>query len=377
MGVEIVLEIQLGEIQPVQPVPHPEAQEDERRIRLDRVLENKEVEVPDSLWTHDRLTHGAKLLWCLLWLLRTDFPELTFAEIRDSLGISQTSVINHLRALAEVGLIKWKKSGLRRIAYSVIRPGGQSGIVIPTDILLNRSLRPQAKWLWGVIRRLQAPFTYQQLRKLTGHCRASINAYLSQLRQGGWLSEKQTRINRHVHHENAALNPCADQRKADLAAIDDYLRASDGREQYSKGQALLKLLLQLGLPEGTTVLENATLPGHVNPLTGGEFSYDFFLPEYNVVIEFHGRQHAGPTEKYPDVEKFKSLRARDLMKAGLNWIDNRVLITIWPQDLSFDRLRERLAPWVPFRKNFRGKWHVHDRLEQIARWYRQKAMVNG
>jgi DNA-binding Lrp family transcriptional regulator len=376
VGVELVIGIKVGDVQPVKSAPCTAEPEDERKIKLGRVLEDKEIVVPDSLWANDRLSHGAKLLWCLLWLLRIEFPELTFAEIREVLGISQTSVIKHLRALADLGLIQWEKPGLRRIAYTVIRPGGQSSIVMPTDILFNPSLRTQAKWLWGIIRRLQAPFTYHLLRALTGYCRESINIYLAQLRQGGWLGEKQTRVNRYIHHDNAALNPCAEQRKTDLEAVDQCLREADGRDQYSKGQALLALYLKLGLRDGT-VVENATMPGHFNPMTGGQFTYDIFIPEYNVVIEFHGLQHAGPTERFPDVEQFKSLRARDLMKAGLTWIDNRVLITIWPNELSFERLRERLEPWVPLKRDFRGQWHLHDRLEQIAKWYRQKAQPNG
>lgn len=47
------------------------------------------------------------------------------------------------------------------------------------------------------------------------------------------------------------------------------------------------------------------------------FEYDFYLPELNVFIEFHGKQHYEPIDYFGGMETFKYTRKCDTMKKAL------------------------------------------------------------
>lgn len=48
-----------------------------------------------------------------------------------------------------------------------------------------------------------------------------------------------------------------------------------------------------------------------------KFRYDFYLPRYNILIEFHGIQHYKPVEFFGGEEAFKELQFRDMFKKEL------------------------------------------------------------
>ena len=48
--------------------------------------------------------------------------------------------------------------------------------------------------------------------------------------------------------------------------------------------------------------------------SGGLLSFDFFLPKYNVLIEYDGQQHFMPTSIFGGEKYFESLKANDLKK---------------------------------------------------------------
>lgn len=47
------------------------------------------------------------------------------------------------------------------------------------------------------------------------------------------------------------------------------------------------------------------------------FRYDFYLPELNILIEFHGGQHFFPVDNFGGIEGFKYVRKRDIFKKEL------------------------------------------------------------
>ena len=56
---------------------------------------------------------------------------------------------------------------------------------------------------------------------------------------------------------------------------------------------------------------------HKEPFFASKTSYqtiDFFLPDYNIGIEYHGRQHFKPIIKFGGEEGFKKCRERDYRK---------------------------------------------------------------
>lgn len=48
-----------------------------------------------------------------------------------------------------------------------------------------------------------------------------------------------------------------------------------------------------------------------------KFRYDFYLPDHNLLIEFHGRQHYEPVEVFGGIEEFKRISERDAFKRSL------------------------------------------------------------
>jgi len=47
------------------------------------------------------------------------------------------------------------------------------------------------------------------------------------------------------------------------------------------------------------------------------FRYDFYLPEYNLLIEFQGGQHFKPIEYFGGLKAFKLSKERDIFKKEL------------------------------------------------------------
>lgn len=66
-------------------------------------------------------------------------------------------------------------------------------------------------------------------------------------------------------------------------------------------------------------------------------------------------------------------RKRDLMKRATCLELDIHLILVRPEDLSFQRLSEWLAPLVPLEQDLHPKWHLYQRLDQAAVHYRRKA----
>ena len=52
-------------------------------------------------------------------------------------------------------------------------------------------------------------------------------------------------------------------------------------------------------------------------LDGYKYRYDFFLPEKNILIEFHGKQHYIPVKRFGGIEALKENKIRDKIKKSL------------------------------------------------------------
>lgn len=57
------------------------------------------------------------------------------------------------------------------------------------------------------------------------------------------------------------------------------------------------------------------------------YRYDFYLPDFNLLIEFHSRQHYVPVEKFGGEKAFRETRVRDRAKVVL--AKNSVLTLLW------------------------------------------------
>ena len=73
---------------------------------------------------------------------------------------------------------------------------------------------------------------------------------------------------------------------------------------------------------------------------GGKLSYDFYLPQYNLLIEFQGSQHEKPFEIFGGEERFKIQQEHDRRKREYAKLHNIQLLEIWYYD--FDNIEKIL-----------------------------------
>ena len=85
-----------------------------------------------------------------------------------------------------------------------------------------------------------------------------------------------------------------------------------------------------------------------NPVTGENLEYDRYYRR-GVAFEFNGPQHYGPTRRYPDRDRARDLRVRDLIKKALSLENGVELLIIRPGDLSMSRLTAKIGNRLPLR----------------------------
>lgn len=69
-------------------------------------------------------------------------------------------------------------------------------------------------------------------------------------------------------------------------------------------------------------------------VNGGMLSYDFYLPQYNLLIEFQGLQHEQPVEYFGGEEQLKIQQEHDRRKREYAKLHNINLLEIWYYDID-------------------------------------------
>ena len=67
---------------------------------------------------------------------------------------------------------------------------------------------------------------------------------------------------------------------------------------------------------------------------GGRLSYDFYLPKFNLLIEYQGEQHDHPIELFGGEEQFIKQQEHDRRKREYALKHNVELLEIWYYDFS-------------------------------------------
>jgi len=337
-----------------------------------------EVLVPDKLWQNHSLLDGAKLLWCyFVAVIGAGKGQFAYAELRKAMRISQNSLIKYLGQLQQHGWLQYEKTGLRRVTVKLYQLVEAGALRVPSDLLFEPDLPRGAIWVWSLILRENGkPLSFKDLQRMTGYTQPTLSKYLRILREREWLVGSHRRVNRFMEFHLQASNPHQVKRQAQIKELEQVIEKAKYREGYSQGQCIAARMLMLALEQGS-VIENAELAGLENPLTGGKMHVDMLIPQFNFAIEFQGPQHDGPTKRYPDPEEYKSRRVRDLVKRGLAAEQGITLISIRPADLSFQRIRELVSPFVPLKKDLSDRWHLIEYLERRAAEYRRKAVSDS
>nr|DAJ39017.1 MAG TPA: restriction enzyme [Caudoviricetes sp.] len=75
---------------------------------------------------------------------------------------------------------------------------------------------------------------------------------------------------------------------------------------------------------------------------GRYLSYDFYLPEYNLLIEYQGKQHKQPIKYFGGEEMFKKQKEHDRRKREYAFRHNIKLLEIWYYENIEDKLKKNL-----------------------------------
>ena len=97
---------------------------------------------------------------------------------------------------------------------------------------------------------------------------------------------------------------------------------------YSKGEENIKNLLN---KYQIKFEEQKKFDFMISPNSGRKFVFDFYLPDYNLLIEFDGEQHFKPyrwKDKQRALEKFEKIQLNDNMKNELTKKYNISLLRI-------------------------------------------------
>lgn len=76
-------------------------------------------------------------------------------------------------------------------------------------------------------------------------------------------------------------------------------------------------------------------------LKNGKLSYDFYLPEQNILIEYQGQQHEKPIDVFGGDTQFEIQREHDKRKKEFAEKNGIKLIEIWYKD--FDNINDILT----------------------------------
>jgi hypothetical protein len=131
--------------------------------------------------------------------------------------------------------------------------------------------------------------------------------------------------------------------EAELAEMKRHLESAD-----FKGEALMKEWLSLRV--ASKDYADNVRPGFLeNPQSGENLEFDrwYFC---GVAFEFNGRQHYGPTEKYPDVDRARQAMVRDATKRALSQERGIKVVIVRPEDLSYDGIGRKIEGLLPLRE---------------------------
>jgi hypothetical protein len=332
-----------------------------------RMSTMEKVKVPADLLLNSTITASAKLIWMILKL----HPELTKqgrpspTRLAVLTGLSRPTVRKGLATLAAAG---WYRLSPPGISLPSTEPKPWRFVQMPIELLEDRSVRPQAVVMYGVLQATPGfdpptgKYTRKQLREMTGKALKTISRATNMLVQRGWL--ERTRKNHLCPYIFTVKNPVYEQCLEEIESLKRLLsRPNRKGEQLMRGH--------LSLIVASNEFEDDASPGFlVNPFTKEEMQLDRYYPG-KAAFEFNGQQHYEPTE-FATQEDVEKQQARDDIKAGICRRRGIPLIVVHPEDLTLETMIQKVGNHLPLR-DLRHKQPVIRFLERVSRGYRQAA----
>ena len=103
------------------------------------------------------------------------------------------------------------------------------------------------------------------------------------------------------------------------------------------------------------------------------YRYDFFLPDFNIFIEYNGGQHYAPVEIFGGEKAFKKLQINDNVKKELVKQNNGRLVIITYKFANLESIENeliRLLKFVyPYWLNVSGKIRVFKTIFDVLKFF--------
>lgn len=115
-----------------------------------------------------------------------------------------------------------------------------------------------------------------------------------------------------------------------------YMETENARKQHCPYCNIIKgeYRIMQYLTENNIMFEGRKTYDDLFGVKGGKLSYDFYLPGYNMLIEFQGEQHERPVDFFGGEEQFKIQLEHDKRKKDYAAYHNIKLLEIWYYDFN-------------------------------------------
>ncbi|HHT84486.1 MAG: MarR family transcriptional regulator [Bacillota bacterium] len=207
---------------------------------------------------------------------------------------------------------------------------------LPVALIREKRLRPADLRLYMQIS-LTPGCSISELSRLTGYGRGAVRSQCNRLSSCGWVVIVQEGMRKVVYptmpHE--IQNEVAEQYKETI------------RFASRVGQTHMYEWLKI-MVDAYPIMVDVRPRFLQNPETNEYMEYDCFLPApFNKAWEFHGHQHFGPTQMFPNKDALRKLQTRDHVKASLSQKYGIELVVVTAEDLSYEGMLAKTPADVP------------------------------
>lgn len=241
----------------------------------------------------------------------------------------------------------------------------------------ERELEPAQKWMWGLIRRLNRPFSYTTLQEESPWRQLfRLDMILWGLSRKGWLegNDSSPKVRRRVY-ERVAVNPYTRRREAERKHLQEGLDAARETSDETLAKFILAHLV-LNLADGCMVLCDASVDAFSLVKTGERLCFDVYLPKHKVALDLQRPERDEPPEGAVLTEEEHLRRYVATHKADLCAQLGIQLLQIPPTALRSDQLSQLLAGKVPLKQDLREVAHLCSVLDQAAAGLGQSATLS-
>ena len=326
------------------------------------------VRVPVDLLLDSSITASAMVVWIALRL----YPELTKhgrpspSQLAILTGLSRPTVRQGLARLAAAG---WYQLSPARPVLPPAKPNTRHFIEIPGELLDDRSIRPQAVVMYGLLQATPeykpptGKYTRKQLREMTGKALKTISRATNALANRGWI--ERTRKNHLCPYTFTVKNPVYEQYRKEIRRIMRRIRRPNNVGQGLMGELLSQIVAS------REYQDNATPGFLVNPYTREMMELDRYYAHARVALEFNGPQHYMETD-FAGFEDVVKQQMRDVAKRLICEKRGIRLVVIHPEDLTLKKMIQKVRNLLPLR-DLRRSNPIIRYLEKRAWLYRQTA----